>query len=175
MFNATGTSLIRDLRTASRSRRRDRFVCGSSPGRCISVVAGSQPAGELRTLHHPIIARMKRLVLVIFVAACAAAPAPQPQPQPQSSAPPPSTIESKPAKLQKLDGFIPLYWDAENGKLLMQVSRFGEELLYYTSLPAGLGSNPIGLDRGQTGEGIVVEFERIGPKVLMIAPNYRFR
>src|SRR5438128_2965579 len=62
---------------------------------------------------------MKRLALMTLFVACAAAPAPQPQPQPQPSAPPPSTIESKTAKLQKLDGFIPLYWDAEHGKLLM--------------------------------------------------------
>ena len=88
---------------------------------------------------------------------------------------PAQTIEAKTAKLQKIDGFIPLYWDAENGKLWMQLSRFGEELIYYTSLPSDVGSNPIGLDRGQTGETLVVEFERIGPRVLMIAPNYRFR
>ncbi len=107
-------------------------------------------------------------LIALSAAAQTATPPPPPTPQP-------ATIESKTAKLQKLDGFIPLYWDVENGKLLMQISRFGDELIYYTSLPAGLGSNPIGLDRGQTGESIIVEFERIGPRVLMVAPNYRFR
>ncbi|MDP9362045.1 MAG: zinc-dependent metalloprotease, partial [Acidobacteriota bacterium] len=86
-----------------------------------------------------------------------------------------TTIESKTAKLQKLGGYIPLYWDAENGKLFMQLSRFGEELLYQVSLPAGVGSNPIGLDRGLLGQTQIVSFERIGPKVLMTATNYRFR
>jgi hypothetical protein len=87
----------------------------------------------------------------------------------------PATIESKTAKLEKLDGFVPLYWDAENGKLMMQISRFGEEFIYYTSLPAGVGSNPIGLDRGQIGDSLIVQFERIGPRILLVAPNYRFR
>ena len=105
---------------------------------------------------------MKRFALLVLLATSLAAQSP-------------ATIESKTSKLQKYDGFIPLYWDAENGKLLMQISRFGEELIYYTSLPAGLGSNPVGLDRGQAGEGLIVAFERIGPKVLMVAPNYRFR
>ncbi|HEX7420699.1 MAG TPA: hypothetical protein VF505_12485, partial [Thermoanaerobaculia bacterium] len=51
------------------------------------------------------------------------------------------------AATQKLDGFIPLYWDDDNGKLLMEISRFNEDFLYQTGLPAGLGSNPVGLDR----------------------------
>jgi hypothetical protein len=84
-------------------------------------------------------------------------------------------MESKVAKLQFIDGFIPLYWDAENGKLWMRISRFGEELIYHVSLPAGLGSNPVGLDRGEMGHTLIVTFERVGPKVLLVAPNYRFR
>src|SRR5262245_64860677 len=85
------------------------------------------------------------------------------------------TIAAKTAGLQKIDGYIPLYWDAANGKMWMEIARFNTELLYQISLPAGVGSNPIGLDRGQLGGTYVVYFERIGPKVLMIQPNYRYR
>ncbi|MBA2341299.1 MAG: DUF5117 domain-containing protein, partial [Pyrinomonadaceae bacterium] len=85
------------------------------------------------------------------------------------------TIRGRTEGLQKLDGFMPLYWDAEGGKLLMEISRFSTELLYQVSLPTGIGSNPIGLDRGQLGNTHVVFFERVGPKVLMVEPNYRFR
>jgi len=85
------------------------------------------------------------------------------------------TIASRVDKLQKIDGFMPLYWQASSGKLLMEIGRFNQELLYQISLPAGLGSNPVGLDRGQLGESSVVVFERIGPKVLMTQPNYRYR
>ena len=59
--------------------------------------------------------------------------------------------------------------------MLMQISRFNREFLYQVSLPAGVGSNPIGLDRGQLGDSHVVFFERIGSKVLLVKPNYGFR
>lgn len=85
------------------------------------------------------------------------------------------TIGAKTAGMQKIDGYMPLYWDAANGKMWMEISRFNTELLYQISLPAGIGSNPIGLDRGQLGGTYVVYFERVGPKVLMIQPNYRYR
>ena len=39
----------------------------------------------------------------------------------------------------------------------------------------GLGSNPVGLDRGQLGESRVVTFRRAGPKVLLVEPNYKYR
>jgi len=116
---------------------------------------------------------MKRFAAaVILLAACTTTTAPPPKPAP---VPEKTGIEAKTAKLQKFDGYIPLFWDAENGKLFMQISRFGEELLYQVSLPAGVGSNPIGLDRGLLGNAEVVTFDRIGPKVLMTAVNYRFR
>lgn len=85
------------------------------------------------------------------------------------------TISARTAGLQKLDGYVPLYWDAANGKMLMEISRFNEEFLYQISLPTGVGSNPLGLDRGQLGGSHVVRFERIGPKVLLVQSNYRYR
>ena len=86
-----------------------------------------------------------------------------------------NTIGAKTAALQKIDGYVPLYWDQATGKMLMEISRFNTEFLYQVSLQTGVGSNPIGLDRGQLGNTHVVFFERIGPKVLMIEPNYRYR
>jgi hypothetical protein len=87
----------------------------------------------------------------------------------------PKTIAERTAGLQKIDGFMPLYWDASTGKMLMEIGRFNTEMLYQLSLPAGVGSNPIGLDRGQLGDSHVVIFQRIGPKVLMVQQNYRYR
>jgi hypothetical protein len=91
------------------------------------------------------------------------------------TAKPTATIASKTAALKKLDGFVPLYWDEKDGKLLMEITQFDTELLYQVSLPAGVGSNPIGLDRGALGDTHVVTFQRVGPKVLMVEPNYRYR
>ena len=85
------------------------------------------------------------------------------------------TIAAKTEGMQKLDGYVPLYWQASSGKLFMEIGRFNQELLYQVSLPAGLGSNPVGLDRGQLGESQVASFERIGQKVLLTATNYRYR
>ncbi|HET7436411.1 MAG TPA: zinc-dependent metalloprotease [Thermoanaerobaculia bacterium] len=99
-----------------------------------------------------------------------------------SSAPPaqnggasPAAPTTPHANTQRFDGYVPLIWDAEGGKLLMEISRFGEEMLYQVSLPAGVGSNPIGLDRGELGQTHIIRFERVGPRVLMVEPNYRFR
>ncbi len=75
----------------------------------------------------------------------------------------------------RMDGFVPMYWDELSGRLYLEISRFDQELLYQTSLPAGLGSNPVGLDRGQLGSTAVVTFRRVGPKVLLTQANYRFR
>ncbi|HEY0461591.1 MAG TPA: zinc-dependent metalloprotease [Pyrinomonadaceae bacterium] len=85
------------------------------------------------------------------------------------------SFDKKTGKLQKIDGFMPLYWDARNGKMFLEISRFNREFLYQVSLPAGLGSNPVGLDRGQLGRTFVVYFERAGNKVLLVQPNYRYR
>ena len=93
----------------------------------------------------------------------------------QSVPAPTPTIEERTSGLQKLDGYFPLYWDERAGVLLLEIPRFGTDLLYATRLSAGLGSNDIGLDRGQEGGGRIVRFERIGPKVLMVQPNQSFR
>src|SRR5947207_10156841 len=71
--------------------------------------------------------------------------------------------------------FFPLKWDDANGKLMMTIPRLGEEMIYVASLPAGVGSNPIGLDRNGINATHIVRFDRVGPRVLMVVPNYRFR
>jgi hypothetical protein len=85
------------------------------------------------------------------------------------------TIEDRTAGLRRLDGFFPLYWDSAGGQLFMEIARFNTEVLHLTGLGAGLGSNDIGLDRGQTQGSRIVFFERVGPRVLMVQPNYDFR
>jgi hypothetical protein len=85
------------------------------------------------------------------------------------------SIAEKVEGMEKRDGFIPLYWDEDAGKLWLEIGRFDEELLYYVSLPAGMGQNDLGLNRGDLGPSMVVTFQRIGPKVLMYEPNYSYR
>ena len=85
------------------------------------------------------------------------------------------TITEKVAGMQKFPGFIPFYWDAKTGKIWLEIDKWNTEFLYVESLPAGIGSNDIGLDRGQLGDSSIVRFDRSGPRVLLVAPNYSFR
>ncbi len=92
----------------------------------------------------------------------------------QEAKPLPS-ISQKTEGMEKTDGFIPLYWDARTGKIWLEINRFDTELLYYVSLPAGMGQNDIGLNRGDLGPSSVVLFQRVGPRILMMEPNYAYR
>src|SRR3984957_5762542 len=88
---------------------------------------------------------------------------------------PPATIAAKTASAQKLPGYFNLYWDAKQGKLWLAIDKWNTDFLYQSSLPAGVGSNDIGLDRGQLGATRIVRFERIGPKILLIQSNLDYR
>jgi len=87
----------------------------------------------------------------------------------------PQSLTEKVAGMEKFPGFFPFYWDAKAGKIWLEIDKWNTEFLYVESLPAGIGSNDIGLDRGQLGNNDIVRFDRVGPRVLLVAPNYRFR
>jgi hypothetical protein len=86
-----------------------------------------------------------------------------------------TSIGEKTAPMQKMAGYFNIYWDVRQGKLWLEVDKWGTEFLYQSSLPAGIGSNDIGLDRGQLGGTHVVRFERSGPKVLLMQSNLEYR
>ena len=46
-------------------------------------------------------------------------------------------------------GFFNLYWDASSGRLYWEIDKLDTEFLYQVSMASGLGSNPVGIDRGQ--------------------------
>lgn len=85
------------------------------------------------------------------------------------------SIADKTTEMDKKEGYFDLYWDAKSGKVWLEIDRFDEDFLYVRSQPAGLGSNDIGIDRNELGATRVVRFERVGPKVFLVAPNLRFR
>src|ERR1035437_8203003 len=95
-------------------------------------------------------------------------------PKPATAPAPTPTIKAKVAGMEARPGFFPLYWDAKAGKLWLEIFRFDDDFLYSDSLPAGLGSNDIGLDRGQLGQERLVHFSRSGPKVLLMETNLAF-
>jgi hypothetical protein len=85
------------------------------------------------------------------------------------------SIESKTAAMLHLQGFLPLHWDARNGRLYLEIGKLNVDMLYFDSLPYGTGSNDLALDRGQVSAAKLVRFERFGPKILLIRPNEHFR
>ncbi len=86
-----------------------------------------------------------------------------------------NSIAEKTKTLEFHKGFFNYWWDASNGKIYMAIDKLETPFLYVNSLPAGLGSNDIGLDRGQIGGSRIVYFQRVGKKVLMTQPNFDFR
>src|SRR6187455_3367775 len=86
-----------------------------------------------------------------------------------------STIEEKTKDLKKYEGFLNFYWDENAGKIFLEVDKLDTEILYVNSLPAGLGSNDIGLDRGLLGGERIVKFSKVGRKIMLVQPNYNYR
>ena len=86
-----------------------------------------------------------------------------------------TSITSFTQSMQKQDGFIPLYYNPADDKVYLQISALNEPLLFQSSLPHGVGSNDIGLDRGQLGATRLVQFERYGNKLLLKQLNTDYR
>ncbi len=84
-------------------------------------------------------------------------------------------IEHFTSSMQKQEGFFNFYYDEEAGRIFLVIDKINQEFLYVHSLATGIGSNDIGLDRGQLGGGRVVKFEKHGNKLLLIQPNYNYR
>lgn len=87
------------------------------------------------------------------------------------------SIAEKTGGMQSNPGFFADYWDAREGTLWLRIenAKWDTPFILYESLPSGVGSNDIGLDRGEPGESYVVHFERVGKQVLLVAENQEFR
>lgn len=84
-------------------------------------------------------------------------------------------IDLKVKAYKKYIGYFNFYWDESTGKVFLEVDKLNQEFLYVSTLPFGIGSNDIGIDRGQIGETKILKFVKIGPKVLLQQPNYEYR
>jgi hypothetical protein len=76
--------------------------------------------------------------------------------------------------LQRFDGYIPFSWDAARGRVLLEISEFDTDVLYYVSAASGGGSVELNLDRGIL-DTAVIRFQRVGPKVLVNEQNLAYR
>ncbi|MBP6443668.1 MAG: zinc-dependent metalloprotease [Gemmatimonadales bacterium] len=94
----------------------------------------------------------------------------------QTAAPAPlPTIASKTTGWSRLPGFVTMYLDESKGTLALELPKGGLRALFVAELATGLGSNPIGLDRGANGPSYVTRFETAGNVVRVIFENWSYR
>src|SRR6267143_7028686 len=114
------------------------------------------------------------LATILGAMACASTPA-----QTRTAAAPEiaagSQIAAKTAGMERRDGFIPLYLDPKQGKIYLEIPRDSTRALMFVSLATGLGSNPIGLDRGASGDSYIARFDKNGDHVLVVFENWNYR
>ncbi|TMM31459.1 DUF5117 domain-containing protein [Polaribacter aestuariivivens] len=77
--------------------------------------------------------------------------------------------------ITKYEGYFTFYYDENKDKIFLQINDLEKEFLYVRSLSEGVGSNDIGLDRGQLGSGVVVHLKKAGNKIMLIQPNLDYR
>lgn len=78
-------------------------------------------------------------------------------------------------KIKDYNGFFDFHYDQTTDKIYLDVTTLEKEFLYVNSLVTGVGSNDIGLDRGQLGQERLVKFKRAGNKLLLVQPNLSYR
>ncbi|MFK7820198.1 MAG: zinc-dependent metalloprotease [Planctomycetaceae bacterium] len=115
--------------------------------------------------------RLLLTILVLLTGVCSA----DETPKDKKSAKLPVTIAEKIEGMTRADGFFPFYIDQQNGTLLAEIGKDPEPFIYASGLSSGLGSNPVGLDRGQWGSTRLCVFKRVGKRVFLIQQNTRFR
>src|SRR5579883_2929560 len=116
--------LSRSFPRSAPAIRRQREAPTRTAASCLQC---NGPCGKIKHI-------LMRLIWSLLLLACAANAA---------------TIAEKTAGTTRLPGYFPLYWDAKAGKMWLEVDKWDSEFLYLESLPAGLGQNDVGLDRGQ--------------------------
>ena len=124
------------------------------------------------------VARALPVVLVLVGAAPAAAQVPSSAAAPPAAGAPASvstSIASRVQGLERREGFLTVYLDRAQGKVLLELPSDSLRALAFFSEATGLGSNPVGLDRGADVGSQVVRFDRDGSRVLVVFENWAYR
>lgn len=77
--------------------------------------------------------------------------------------------------LKKYEGYFNFHYNEKEDEIYLQVDTLNTDFLYTHFLTSGVGSNDIGLDRGQLGGERIVKFQKAGNKLLLIQPNQDYR
>lgn len=76
--------------------------------------------------------------------------------------------------------FFPVSVSGDDNAIIIELPPAGEDgvslrAIHTSGVTSGLGSNPVGLDRGFQDSGRIVAFRRVGKKVLIEEENWRYR
>lgn len=85
------------------------------------------------------------------------------------------SIDNHIENLQAHPGFFDFYWDEKKGQVFLKIEDWQQDFMYVNYLQSGVGSNDIGLDRGQKGNNRIVQFHKLGNKVMLVQPNMTYR
>ncbi len=82
--------------------------------------------------------------------------------------------------LDKREGFFDVYVDKNGGRVFARLPKpdkngLSLRMIHANSLNAGLGSNPVGLDRGLTTSGQILAFRMVGGKLIAEVENWSYR
>jgi hypothetical protein len=85
-----------------------------------------------------------------------------------------SNIAAAVEEMKKFEGFFNFYYDEKTGRILLEIKKdhLDKEFLYFSSLTTGIGN---GIERGQSASSVIAKFVKVGPKIMLIEPNYRYR
>ncbi|MFL6446882.1 MAG: zinc-dependent metalloprotease [Bryobacteraceae bacterium] len=86
-----------------------------------------------------------------------------------------SETPARPGPQERHNGYLPFVWDAGRGKILFEISKLNEDVLYFAGAGKGIGSVELGVDRGASYASTVIYFDRVGPKVNVVQRNLKFR
>ncbi len=89
-------------------------------------------------------------------------------------------VAEKVAGLESLEGLMTLHIDRQRGRVFLEMPPVedpdtGHRFLYVEGLVTGLGSNDVGLDRGEIGPARLVGLRRVGGRVLVEEVNLGYR
>ncbi|MFL6292247.1 MAG: zinc-dependent metalloprotease [Thermoanaerobaculia bacterium] len=120
-------------------------------------------------------------VLLLLALPGAAAPPKKPAKAPAPAVEEIPTVAARVSGLERRKGLLTIYLDRKAGRVWLEVPppKPGSDevgsYLYTDALRTGLGSNPVGLDRGQLGAFSIVTLRRVGGRLLIEQPNLGFR
>src|ERR1041384_8240173 len=86
----------------------------------------------------------------------------------------PANFAQRTSGLQRQDGFLPIYLDAARGRVLMEVPKLNQEMIYFVTVAKGVGSVELGIDRGASSGSRLGVFEGRGGGPVLRAKKLRY-